>query len=166
MFITVRYGDGEESLFNPHCRINSLLEDIRKRCKCTKDAHVDLSDERGNLKYLVEHPTSYASDLLKERESFVLIRIEKKPEDEGDMYTPLLNDIDVITESFLERLSKCESETASSKSTKAAVVTNNNKKQSLVNKARNAFMSSPTRGTRSRERTSKSPNAVTKKLSR
>lgn len=41
-------------------------------------ATVDLSDESGNLKYLVNHPLSYASEILKERESFVLIRVESK----------------------------------------------------------------------------------------
>ena len=41
-------------------------------------ATVDLSDESGNLKYLVNHPLIYATELLKERESFVLIRVESK----------------------------------------------------------------------------------------
>ena len=41
-------------------------------------ATVDLSDENGNMKNLVDHPLSYANELLKERESFVLIKIESK----------------------------------------------------------------------------------------
>lgn len=41
-------------------------------------ATVDLSDESGNLKFLVNHPLIYATELLKERESFVLIRVESK----------------------------------------------------------------------------------------
>ncbi|KAK3747498.1 hypothetical protein QZH41_011376, partial [Actinostola sp. cb2023] len=49
----------------------------------------------------MDHPLSYASDILKERESFVLIRIERKTEDEGSSYTPLLNDITIVTSSFL-----------------------------------------------------------------
>jgi hypothetical protein len=47
-------------------------------CVVCSVAMVDLSDERGNLKFLVDHPLNYASDILKERESFVLIRIESK----------------------------------------------------------------------------------------
>lgn len=111
--------DGEESIFNPNCRTNILLEDIKRRCNCTKDgkylrtlrnfnpmycnyqlqcvnccvdsrgtiihivgcfvlATVDLSDESGNLKYLADHPTTYATEILKARESFVLIRVESK----------------------------------------------------------------------------------------
>lgn len=102
----VSLADGEESLFNPNCRTHILLDDIRRRCNCTKDgkyeisrrtfpitisvayltwtqyllfiATVDLSDESGNLKYLLNHPLSYATELLKTRESFVLIRVESK----------------------------------------------------------------------------------------
>ena len=110
--------DGEESIFNPNCRTNILLEDIKRRCNCTKDGKffrtlpnsipvfinyylcvndsvnsretnihvvecfvlvtVDLSDESGNLKYLTDNPMSYATEILKERESFVLIRVESK----------------------------------------------------------------------------------------
>ena len=39
---------------------------------------VELSDESGNLKNLSEHGSEYASVYLKERESFVLIRVESK----------------------------------------------------------------------------------------
>lgn len=99
--------DGEESIFNPNCRTDILLDDIKRRCNCTKDgtffekfssifhfqyyclnslkiniplsvATVDLSDEAGNVKYLVNHPLRYATELLKARESFVLIRVESK----------------------------------------------------------------------------------------
>ncbi|XP_073256270.1 uncharacterized protein CXorf65 homolog [Porites lutea] len=115
MFITVRFGDGEESIFNPNCRTDILLDDIKRRCNCTKDATVDLSDESGNLKFLVNHPLIYATELLKERESFVLIRVEKKGENEGDQYTPMLNDMITVTPAFLERLSRCESDSLSAK---------------------------------------------------
>ena len=39
---------------------------------------VDLSDESGNLRYLREHPESYATEFLKDRESLVLIRVDSK----------------------------------------------------------------------------------------
>ena len=45
---------------------------------CFVLATVDLSDESGNLKYLADHPTTYATEILKARESFVLIRVESK----------------------------------------------------------------------------------------
>ncbi|XP_068686944.1 uncharacterized protein CXorf65-like isoform X2 [Montipora foliosa] len=105
MFITVRFGDCEESLFNPNCRIEILLDAIKRRCNCTKDATVDLSDEAGNLKCLGNHPLSYASELLK----------AQRDEAEGDYYTPLLNDMITITPEFLDRLSRCENDSLSAK---------------------------------------------------
>ncbi|KXJ24978.1 uncharacterized protein CXorf65 homolog isoform X1 [Exaiptasia diaphana] len=168
MFITVRYGDGEQTLFNPQCKISALLEDIKRRCKCTKDALVDLSDESGNLKFLVDHPLSYASEILKERESFVLIRIEKKSEDEGSSYTPLLNDISTITAAFLERLSKCESDATTAKQSAAKTTsptTTPNKKGNTLNKAKAAFMSNPAR-LKSRDRSFSNKSPTLKKASR
>ncbi|XP_032225870.1 uncharacterized protein CXorf65 homolog isoform X1 [Nematostella vectensis] len=108
MFITVKYGDSQEALFNPNCRTQNLLEDIKRRCLCDKDFVVDLSDELGNVKNLLDHTGNYATDLLKAREKFVLIRVEKKGE-ESPIYTPLLNDLELITTSFIERLSRPES---------------------------------------------------------
>ncbi|XP_032225871.1 uncharacterized protein CXorf65 homolog isoform X2 [Nematostella vectensis] len=78
MFITVKYGDSQEALFNPNCRTQNLLEDIKRRCLCDKDFVVDLSDELGNVKNLLDHTGNYATDLLKAREKFVLIRVEKR----------------------------------------------------------------------------------------
>ncbi|XP_020908875.1 uncharacterized protein CXorf65 homolog isoform X2 [Exaiptasia diaphana] len=143
MFITVRYGDGEQTLFNPQCKISALLEDIKRRCKCTKDALVDLSDESGNLKFLVDHPLSYASEILKERESFVLIRIEK-------------------------RLSKCESDATTAKQSAAKTTsptTTPNKKGNTLNKAKAAFMSNPAR-LKSRDRSFSNKSPTLKKASR
>ncbi|KAK2554579.1 hypothetical protein P5673_023805 [Acropora cervicornis] len=37
MFITVKYGDHEEALFNPNCRTLHLLEDIKRRCNCPEN---------------------------------------------------------------------------------------------------------------------------------
>jgi len=157
MFITVRYGDSEESIFNPNCRTDILLDDIKRRCNCTKDATVDLSDESGNLKYLVNHPLSYASEILKERESFVLIRVEKKGETEGDSYTPMLNDMITVTPEFLERLSRCESDSLNAKNSAMRPVrvgsgTLQRKQTGLKVKASGA-VSSSARNKTSREKT-------------
>ncbi|KAJ7392688.1 hypothetical protein OS493_010339 [Desmophyllum pertusum] len=157
MFITVRFGDGEESIFNPNCRTNILLEDIKRRCNCTKDVTVDLSDESGNLKYLANHPMSYATEILKERESFVLIRVEKKGETEGDSYTPMLNDLIIVTPEFLERLSRCESDSLNAKNSVARPVRINSpltrKQTGLQGKTKGSLMSSTGRNKTSREKT-------------
>ncbi|CAK8692188.1 unnamed protein product [Clavelina lepadiformis] len=34
LFITVKYGENREELFNPHCKSLLLLECIREKCKC------------------------------------------------------------------------------------------------------------------------------------
>lgn len=46
-------------------------------CLCIIEL-IDLSDESGNLKNLLDHKTEYATDLLKARHSFILIRLESK----------------------------------------------------------------------------------------
>ncbi|XP_073255421.1 uncharacterized protein CXorf65 homolog isoform X2 [Porites lutea] len=77
MFITVRYGDCQEALFNPNCMTKVLLEDIKKRCRRGREEIIDLSDESGNLKNLLEHKSEYATEILKARHSFILIRVDK-----------------------------------------------------------------------------------------
>ncbi|XP_031557273.1 uncharacterized protein LOC116293916 [Actinia tenebrosa] len=101
--------DSEQALFNPNCITKNLLEDIKRRCQCDKDVTVDLSDELGNVQNLIEHGRKYANDVLKPRGTFVLIRVEKKEGSESPLYTPMLNNIEVVTSSFRERLSRPES---------------------------------------------------------
>ncbi|XP_015760052.1 PREDICTED: uncharacterized protein CXorf65 homolog [Acropora digitifera] len=113
MFITVRFGDCQEALFNPNCIIKVLLEDIKKRCRRNREELIDLSDESGNLKNLLDHKTEYATDLLKARHSFILIRLEKKQGEELFTYTPLLNDIRTITSTFLQHLTRPQSSQSS-----------------------------------------------------
>lgn len=113
MFITVRFGDCQEALFNPNCMIKVLLEDIKKRCRRNREELIDLSDESGNLKNLLDHKTEYATDLLKARHSFILIRLEKKQGEELFTYTPLLNDIRTITSTFLQHLTRPQSSQSS-----------------------------------------------------
>ncbi|CAH3105066.1 unnamed protein product [Porites lobata] len=109
MFITVRYGDCQEALFNPNCMTKVLLEDIKKRCRRGREEIIDLSDESGNLKNLLEHKSEYATEILKARHSFILIRVDKKEGDEISTYTPLLNDIKTITSTFLQHLTRPQS---------------------------------------------------------
>jgi len=113
MFITVRYGDCQEALFNPNCMTKVLLEDIKKRCRRDREEIIDLSDESGNLKNLLEHKGEYATQLLKARHSFILIKVDKKEGEDVSTYTPLLNDIKTITSSFLQHLTRPQSSLSS-----------------------------------------------------
>ncbi|XP_006814985.2 uncharacterized protein LOC102806740 [Saccoglossus kowalevskii] len=83
-----------------------LLENIKQRCHCAEDVEVDLSDNEGNVKYLnvAESLQKYANEILKERETFVLVRVERLDENSKPQYYPLLND-DTIDASFLAKLS-------------------------------------------------------------
>ncbi|KAK3698550.1 hypothetical protein QZH41_014480, partial [Actinostola sp. cb2023] len=104
--------DCQHALFNPNCMTKNLLEDIKRRCKCDKDVTVDLCDEHGNVKNLLEYGKKQATDLLKPRGTFVLIRVEKKENAEYPTYTPMLNDVDVVTSAFVERLTRPDSQSS------------------------------------------------------
>ncbi|XP_038065810.1 uncharacterized protein CXorf65 homolog [Patiria miniata] len=108
MFITVRFGEKEEALFNPNCRTLLLLENIKQRCNCAEDVDVDLSDNEGNVKHLLETPLRYANEVLKERETLVLVRVEKNEGNQKPHYVPLLNDVQAIDAAFMARLSTKE----------------------------------------------------------
>ncbi|KXJ24019.1 uncharacterized protein LOC110249237 [Exaiptasia diaphana] len=109
MFITVKFGEGEEALFNPNCQIFHLLQDIKRRCNCSREVQVDLSDVNGSVRCLIDNQKSNASDFLKEREMFILVRVEKIEGNERPIYTPLLKDADFVTSEFLESLSRLPS---------------------------------------------------------
>ncbi|XP_068728464.1 uncharacterized protein CXorf65-like [Montipora capricornis] len=113
MFITVKYGDHEEALFNPNCRILHLLEDIKRRCNCPENVIIDLSDLSGSVKNLANNQSSNASDFLEERETLILVRVEKNPTEGRDvpLYTPLLRDENVLTAGFLETLRRTPTDT-------------------------------------------------------
>ncbi|XP_054760461.2 uncharacterized protein CXorf65 homolog [Lytechinus pictus] len=126
MFITVKYGEKEEALFNPNCKTMLLLEDIKRRCKCSMGVEVDLSDQEGNIKHLSESPQRYANEVLKERESFVLIKVEKNDVSSKPHYIPLLNDNEAIDAAFLARLSTKENLSLSSGKTTGKKKSNRN----------------------------------------
>ncbi|XP_039618456.1 uncharacterized protein CXorf65 homolog isoform X2 [Polypterus senegalus] len=78
MFITVLYGDNEQALFNIHCKAISLLECIRSSCQCQNEVEIDLADETGQVKNLLQNGHRYASEILTERQEFVLVSISTK----------------------------------------------------------------------------------------
>lgn len=58
------------------CQSNykKILTSLRFIKKCF--VSVELSDESGNIKFLRECPNRYASEMLTDRESLVLLRVE------------------------------------------------------------------------------------------
>ncbi|KAK2143720.1 hypothetical protein LSH36_818g00011 [Paralvinella palmiformis] len=130
MFVTVKFGEQEETIFNPQCKCVTLLSTIKQRC-CDDDVEVDLSDENGNVKNLRESPNRYADEILADRENLVLLKVDRT--DSGDcQFTPLLNDKGFLTETFLAQLATGSGvETPSGRRTKN---TNKRNKQKSENK--------------------------------
>jgi len=112
IWVFVCHLDREEALFNPNCRTLHLLEDIKRRCNCAENAVIDLSDLQGAVKNLTDHQAANASEFLNERETFILVRVEKNCEGRDfPLYTPLLHDEDVLTTDFLESLRRTPTDT-------------------------------------------------------
>ncbi|XP_069080541.1 uncharacterized protein CXorf65 homolog isoform X2 [Pleurodeles waltl] len=78
MFVTVLHGDNEEALFNIHCRVQLLLEGIKRTCHCEPEVEIELADENGQIKNLLENRHCYASEILSERETCILLAVSPK----------------------------------------------------------------------------------------
>ncbi|XP_048471388.1 uncharacterized protein LOC125486714 isoform X2 [Rhincodon typus] len=115
MFVTVLYGDNEHALFNTLCKIPVLLDCIKQNCHyeteaffCTDlictSAEVDLADETGQVKNLSQNQHCYASDILTEREVYILLGVNKPNRASTPVYVPLLNNDDIVNSKFLAKL--------------------------------------------------------------
>ncbi|XP_069597154.1 uncharacterized protein CXorf65-like isoform X2 [Ranitomeya imitator] len=104
MFITVLYGESEETLFNINCKVQLLLESIKHLCHYENEGEIELADEGGQVKNLQENQQRYASELLGERETCVLLAVTRSPDSSDIIFTPLLNDDTVVNAKFLAKL--------------------------------------------------------------
>jgi len=77
MFIFVKYGHNEECMVNINCRIINLLRYL-KNFPNTSGYDLDLADLTGDVKCLQDNRDKYASSLLKEKEKYVLLKIDSK----------------------------------------------------------------------------------------
>eukprot|EP00063_Salmo_salar_P041065 XP_014015900.1 PREDICTED: uncharacterized protein C22orf15-like isoform X2 [Salmo salar] len=79
MFVTVQFGEGQTELFNLNCRVIDFIHNLKERCYLDSQDCVDLMDRTGELVNLSEKEKSMeqASSMMKERHSYVLIRICK-----------------------------------------------------------------------------------------
>jgi hypothetical protein len=132
-FVTVKFGNNSYNIFNSNCKvyyfyicqsdsifnfyiffcfflcfkIQVLLENIRLRSKI-KDAEriIDLSDIHGNLLNLRDEglKNKYATTLLKPRQILVLIEVKNTIDKTSTLYTPLLENKDIVNESFMLKL--------------------------------------------------------------
>ncbi|PAA69026.1 hypothetical protein BOX15_Mlig014401g2 [Macrostomum lignano] len=105
VFVTVKHGVNEQTLFNQDCRSVTLLNAIREKCSLDAKDVIDLSDRDGNVKDLRKNPNMQAKEVLADREDVILLRVGEN--DKGKLiYTPLLESDEIVTKAFLDRLAK------------------------------------------------------------
>ncbi|XP_074018634.1 uncharacterized protein CXorf65 homolog [Numenius arquata] len=108
MFITVLHGENKKTLFNSQCKVQLLLESIKRCCGCEKEGEIELADENGQVKNLLQNQDRYASQLLSEREFCVLLKVTRHEGSQEAVFTPLLKDLSIVTPKFLAKLGKRE----------------------------------------------------------
>ncbi|KAF7699949.1 hypothetical protein HF521_002907 [Silurus meridionalis] len=95
MFITVLHGAKQRSLFNINCKTVVLLDWIKVKCGCENEAKIDLANLNGQVMNLPHHPSAVASDLLGQREEYILISIKRTSDPSKLVHTSLLNNYDL-----------------------------------------------------------------------
>ncbi|XP_067826828.1 uncharacterized protein CXorf65 homolog [Heptranchias perlo] len=96
--------DNEHGLFNTYCKTLILLDCIKQNCHLETEGEVDLSDESGLVKNLLQNQHCYASDILTEREVYVLVGVNKPASSSTSVYVPLLNNDTIVNSKFLAKL--------------------------------------------------------------
>jgi len=93
-YITVKYGDNIERIFNPNCVSSVLLSFIKISCGYDDDSiQIDLATESGEVLDLANHGKEYAKKYLDERRSYILVKIVEGEDDSPITYSPLLNQL-------------------------------------------------------------------------
>ncbi|XP_071378161.1 uncharacterized protein C22orf15 [Centroberyx affinis] len=95
MFVTVLFGDSRMELFNLNCKLINFIHSLKERCGLDVKDCVDLMDSSGTVMNLEEkqHSVDLASSLLGERQHYVLLRVCRGDNNEGQKYVSLLNNL-------------------------------------------------------------------------
>ncbi|XP_036599199.1 uncharacterized protein CXorf65 homolog isoform X2 [Trichosurus vulpecula] len=101
MFITILHGDHEKTLFNSHCKVEALLNSIKQCCGCEPEGMIELADENGQLKNLLQYRQLYASELLKPRETYIPFTVKQPEGSLEPVFVALLKDDEVIDSKLL-----------------------------------------------------------------
>ncbi|KAJ7417001.1 hypothetical protein WISP_67321 [Willisornis vidua] len=100
--------ENEKALFNTQCKVQPLLESIKRCCGCESEDEIELADEHGQVKNLLQNQDLYGSQLLHGRELCVLLKVTRHEGSQEAVFTPLLNNHSIVTPKFLAKLKKCE----------------------------------------------------------
>lgn len=106
-FITVRYGENKQEIFNPHCKTLLLLECIKEKCRRSDAETLDLVDENGQVANIsdAENSSEYASQFVEGRKNYVLIKVSKSGSaKEPNKYEPLLDNLEKSHPELKEKL--------------------------------------------------------------
>ncbi|KAM9330850.1 uncharacterized protein C22orf15 homolog [Gastrophryne carolinensis] len=108
MFVTVKYGADNQIILNPNCKVINLAEVLREKCQCGNEVLLDLLDESGNLVNLCELEGSQdvATNYLKERQCYILVKIIRGDGSEPARYESLLENLWKCHPELAERLQK------------------------------------------------------------
>ncbi|XP_062995217.1 uncharacterized protein CXorf65 homolog [Elgaria multicarinata webbii] len=108
MFVTVLHGENKADIFNIHCKVQLLLDGIKHHCGCEDEDEIELADESGQIKNLLQNKHRSAMELLGERESYVLLAVASSERPSEMEFTPLLKDENIINPKFLAKLGNCQ----------------------------------------------------------
>ncbi|XP_018421403.1 PREDICTED: uncharacterized protein C22orf15 homolog [Nanorana parkeri] len=108
MFITVKYGADNQILLNPNCKLVNLAEVLREKCQCGSEVSIDLLDESGTLINLsdLEGSQEVATNHLKERQCYILVKIIRGDGTEPARYESMLENLAKRHPELAERLQK------------------------------------------------------------
>ncbi|KAM4809246.1 uncharacterized protein C22orf15 homolog [Rhinophrynus dorsalis] len=108
MFITVKYGADNQIILNPNCKVVNLAEILKEKCQCGPEVSLDLLDESGNLINLsdMEGSQDLATNYLRERQCYVLVRIIRGDGSEPARYESMLDNLSKRHPELAERLQK------------------------------------------------------------
>ncbi|XP_053557940.1 uncharacterized protein C22orf15 homolog [Bombina bombina] len=108
MFVTVKFGADQQLILNPNCKVVNLAEILREKCQCGPEVSIDLLDELGNLVNLsdLEGSQDNATNYLKERHRYILVRIIRGEGSETARYESMLDNLGKRHPDLAERLQK------------------------------------------------------------
>ncbi|PVD32780.1 hypothetical protein C0Q70_08226 [Pomacea canaliculata] len=150
-FIIVKYGDNEEAIFNPWCSTHTLLEWIRRKCKCDDSIVLDLVDLEGQIKNLSTGADDYACDYVTPRETYILIRVDKQGDNGPNRYVSLLNNLDQFSPDLMVKLNSLSRPSTRNKKSDR-LKRNNNRQTPRPTKTAESTGKRPVSGERDRPR--------------
>ncbi|XP_065648043.1 uncharacterized protein LOC101237035 isoform X4 [Hydra vulgaris] len=109
MHFNLQWGDAKSMILNSNCKCRILLEKIKSNCGCIVDDIIDIADMQAVVQKLCDKPDeSYASEIIQPRSCYILIKVIKRCDENGQFYKeylPLLFGLESTNPEFLLRLS-------------------------------------------------------------